>query len=46
MRLLVTVQEEIMTNGPAVAYRTARVPSQHLHWIAFLPTLIFWGHWP
>ena len=37
MRLLVTVQEEIMTNGPAVAYRTARVPSQHLHWIAFLP---------
>ena len=37
MPLLVTVQEEIMTNGPAVAYRTARVPSQHLHWIAFLP---------
>ena len=37
MQLLVTVQEEIMTNGPAVAYRTARVPSQHLHWIAFLP---------
>jgi len=36
MRLLVTVQEEIMTNGPAVAYRTARVPSEHLHWIAFL----------
>jgi glycogen phosphorylase len=37
MQLLVTVQEEIMTNGPAVVYRTARVPSQHLHWIAFLP---------